>query len=480
MKALCFNRLDLVAKCVVLFALGTTVAKAQSKSMQVWDPPAITVFPDHNKVARSPDLLPSMVKDGELLFKAKFNILDGAGRPASTGDSKPTPRPRRDGDLFTRISGPDSNSCAGCHYQPKVGGSGEFVANVFVGAHFKDPPALSIAQEITNERNTISLFGSGSIELLAREMTRDLRTQREEGQRKAVAALKDVEIHLITKGVDFGRIFARPDGSYDETHLDGVDPDLVVKPFGVKGIAVSLREFSIAALNQHHGMQAIERFGWQRTGRQDFDEDGVAVEFTIGQLSALVLFQASLPAPSRLLPGAPFDTEVQRRGEQLFNKIGCATCHIPSLKLQANSFSEPNPYNRPGTITLSDVEGPIDLLLPAGGSGNGVQVNSDGTFSVFAFSDLKRHRICDSQEPFFCNERLRQDNVPTDEFLTAKLWDLATSAPYGHRGDCGTVSEVIIHHGGEAAQSRRQFQALFNEEKRALIAFLLSLGAGSY
>ncbi len=464
--------------CLLLIVLSAPGAAGQQQSQQLWDPPAVRVFPDHNTVARSPHLVPSLVRDGGLLFRARFNVLDGAGRPAATGDSKPTPRPRRDKDLFSRISGPDANSCAGCHNQPKIGGSGEFAVNVFVGAHFKDPPALSTARNVTNERNTIGLFGSGAIEMLAREMTRDLRARRDAGRLEAVKRSKDVAIHLITKGITFGTIIARADGTYDQSRLEGVDPDLVVKPFGVKGVAVSLREFSIAALNQHHGIQAIERFGWERTGRRDLDEDGIETEFTIGQVSALVLFQASLPGPLRSSKGTPDEIETRKQGEQLFSKAGCSSCHVPFLKLESAEFTEPNPYNRPGTATPADVEVPTVLSLPSGTFGGGIQRTPDSTLSVWAYSDLKRHRICDSGEPFFCNERLRQDNVPTDEFLTAKLWDLATSAPYGHRGDCGTVSEAILHHGGEATESRKRFQEMSDLEKRSLIAFLLSLGAG--
>ncbi len=61
--------------------------------------------------------------------------------------------------------------------------------------------------------------------------------------------------------------------------------------------------------------------------------------------------------------------------------------------------------------------------------------------------------------------------------MTMKLWDLATSAPYGHRGDCGTLSEVILAHGGEARAARQKFQSLSDAKKRSMIEFLLSLGA---
>jgi CxxC motif-containing protein (DUF1111 family) len=61
-------------------------------------------------------------------------------------------------------------------------------------------------------------------------------------------------------------------------------------------------------------------------------------------------------------------------------------------------------------------------------------------------------------------------------FLTAKLWDVATSAPYGHRGDLRTLSQAILSHGGEARPQREAFLRLPDEDKRALIAFLRTLG----
>ena len=441
------------------------------------DPPAITVFPSHDDVARDARLVRAMAEAGRLLFLARFNASDGAGRPSATGDSKPTVRRSRAAGEFIRTSGPDANSCSGCHNQPATGGSGDFAANVFVGAHFKDPPTTSIDLSVTSDRNTMGLFGSGAIEMVAREMTADLLAQRATALAAAARDATDVEIELYTKGVAFGTIVARSDGSYEASRLDGIDPDLVVKPFGVKGVAVSLREFSINALNQHHGIEAIERFGWARTGRRDFDDDGVDVELSPGQVSALVLFQALLPAPGRAEGTTISERAEIARGDQLFRAARCSTCHVPALPLSGDSFTEPNPYNRPGTAVPADLT-PIRAPLPAGPR-LGASTTPGGGLSVNAYTDLKRHRICDEAEPFFCNEQLRQDNVRIEQFMTPKLWDLATSAPYGHRGDCPTISEAIRHHSGEAADSRHLFQSMNGSDQRALIRFLLSLGRES-
>jgi cytochrome c peroxidase len=434
-----------------------------------WDSPAIKVFPDHNRVALNPALLPQLIDQGRQLFEAKFNELDGAGRPGATGDSKPTPRNPLNNIDLVRTSGPDAMACVSCHNQPTVGGSGDFVANAFVGAHFSDPPTNRIDSGVTNERNTTSISGAGLIEILAKEMTRELRLQRANALDTAKDSGTRQKVTLSAKGVHFGVIVALPDGTVDAVELEGVDYDLVVRPFGVKGVAASLREFTIAALNQHHGIQAIERFGWERTGRKDFDSDGVAEEFSIDHLTALVAFQAQLAPPKRSLSEDRIAREVELRGEELFEKIGCVSCHIPSLPVASMVFQEPNEYNRPGAVTPEDVRGTVDINLRTGGGNE---------YFVEAYTDLKRHNLCDNEITHFGNEKHKQDNVDTRLFLTAKLWDVATSAPYGHRGDLRTVSKAILSHGGEARQQRERFLRLPNADKKALIAFLCTLGRG--
>jgi CxxC motif-containing protein (DUF1111 family) len=272
---------------------------------------------------------------------------------------------------------------------------------------------------------------------------------------------------LLTKGVSFGEIVAAPDGVIDMTKLVGIDYDLVVRPFGVKGVAASIREFSIAALNQHHGIQAIERFGWERTGVRDFDGDGVEQEFSIGQLTALVVFQANLPAPRQVLSRSSPARAMEIRGQVLFSSIGCSQCHIPQLAVADRVFREPGPFNRPGAITPRDVAGTVDVRLGA----------TSHEVGVAAYTDLKRHDICDAEINHFCNEHRRQDNVDARLFLTAKLWDAATSAPYGHRGDLRTLSQAIVSHGGEARRVRDAFLQLNDDDKRCVIAFLRTLDA---
>jgi di-heme oxidoreductase (putative peroxidase) len=463
-----------IVACLLLLPVGPTSQLAAGQQAQNWDPPVIDVFPKHNEFASGQRSLPELIDIGRKLFRASFNRLDGAGHPNSTGDSKPTIRVTRDLQLFQRVAGPDANSCAGCHNRPIVGGAGDFATNVFVGAHLTDPPATKIDAMVTNERHTLSIFGAGAIEMIAREMTSELQDQRDSARMRTAATHSNERVRLEAKGVVFGYITVYPDGSYSTDEVRGIDSDLIVKPFGVKGVAVSLREFTIFALNQHHGIQPEERFGWARTGVHDFDGDGVENEFTVGQVTALTVYQASLPAPRRVPYSDSELARLARLGERRFEDAGCASCHQPSLPLRAAWFFEPSPFNRPGSIVPADVAGQIALPISVEPN-SGVYRTPEGEVRVQAFSDLKRHVICDSEDPYYCNERLRQDFVPTDQFLTTKLWNTGSSPNYGHRGDLTTVSEAIIHHSGEAKMARRTFLELTDEDKRAIIFFLKSL-----
>ena len=76
---------------------------------------------------------------------------------------------------------------------------------------------------------------------------------------------------------------------------------------------------------------------------------------------------------------------------------------------------------------------------------------------------------------FYCNEQLEQDFVPVDQFLTTKLWDAGTSAPYGHQGNLSSLYEAIVHHSGEAKASKEKFLKLESPQKKAIITFLKTL-----
>src|SRR5215467_14653997 len=110
-------------------------------------------------------------------------------------------------------------------------------------------------------------------------------------------------------------------------------------------------------MNHHHGMQSEERFGLDA----DPDGDGVANELTTADITAISLFQAALPVPGRVIPNNPAVEMANLGGEQLFDKVGCNSCHVNALPLNNHgwAYSEPSPYNPAGNLRLGPQNYPL-------------------------------------------------------------------------------------------------------------------------
>jgi cytochrome c peroxidase len=463
--------------CALSFASGALAHEPHTCPADFPDTPILAGHINHSDIIDGTLSFADVFESGRQLFVAAFNICDGQGRPATTGGGNI----RMPGQpSFIRTSAPDSNACSGCHAQPRTGGAGDFVANVFVLAQTLDPVIESVSSEFSNERNTLGMFGSGAIEMLAREMSLELQGQ--------ISGLADGEHTLSSKGADFdvviegGKVIAS----------SGLDTDLIIKPFHQAGVVVSVREFSVNAFNHHHGMQAEERFDLNQAKglKSDFDGDGVQRELTVGDITAATIFQAALGVPGRVLPDDQAGINAVNRGQALFESTiesggtGCAQCHIPSMTLNSRLFVEPNPFNPDGTFSDNSLSVSFDLTLD--GEAPRLEPTGSAGAIVRAYTDMKRHSLCDEigdPDPirYFCNEQLDQGRPEQDGrkgaefFITRKLWDVGSSAPYGHRGDLTTITEAILMHGGEARPSRDAFVGMPGDDQAAIVSFLKTL-----
>jgi len=448
----------------------------------------------------------ALIQFGERLFTASWTIADGGGRPRTKGtgaplvdQGAPLTFPRN----FNRLSGPDANSCAGCHNRPLVGGGGDIVANVFVlGQRFdfvtfdalgdavptrgaldeRSRPAT--LQTIANSRKTIGMFGSGFIEMLAREMTADLQAIRD-------STPPGASRRLVSKGMSFGTIGRRADGTWDAAQVTGLPapstrtaaamlpPSLVVRPFHQAGNVVSLRQFTNNAFNHHHGIQSEERFG---VG-VDADGDGVVNELTRADVTAVTLYQATLPVPGLVISRDPDVRKAVFAGRRRFRDVGCVACHVPQLPLRAGGwiFSEPNPYNPVGNAQPGEVAPLfVDLTSRALPPPRLRPVN--GVVYVPAYTDLRLHDITrgpddPDREPLDMNEAAGSPAffAGNSRFITRKLWGIANQHSFGHHGQYSTLREAVLAHAGEADDSRRRFESLSDSDQAAVIEFLKSL-----
>jgi len=449
--------------------------------------------------------LDTLLAHGALLFEASWTKQEGAGRPLTKGNGAPLSDPGAPLEFpfnMNRVSAPDANSCAGCHNLPRTGGGGDHVANVFVlgqrfdfatfdridavptrGAVDEDGVPVTL-QTIANERNTLGMFGAGFIEMLARQMTSDLQAIRDALAPGGFAVLE-------SKGVEFGTLARAPDGTWDTSGVTGLaapslatagaadPPSLIIRPFHQAGAVVSLREFTNNAFNHHHGIQTSERFG----AGADPDGDGFADEMTRADVTAVSLWQAQLAVPGRVIPN---DREVERAvltGEQVFEDIGCAGCHVPALPLDDRGwiYSEPSPFNPPGNLQVGEAPALSVDLTSRRLDRPRLEVRH-GVVMVPAYTDLKLHDITagpddpngeplDMQQPagspgFFAGNT---------RFLTRKLWGVANEPPYFHHGKYTTLREAVEAHRGEAEASHVAWNALTDYERDSVIEFLKTL-----
>ena len=170
------------------------------------------------------------IRRGSQLFQRKFTREQGQG--PNEGDCT--------GDIETNdaIGAGLSDSCAMCHGRPR--GSAGVGGNVATRPDSRDAPHL---------------FGLGLREMLADEITGDLRTIRQQAINQAEESGHSVTLPLLSKGIDYGRITAAPSGTVDTSNVQGVDPDLRVRPFFAQGKTMSIREFVVGALHKEMGIE---------------------------------------------------------------------------------------------------------------------------------------------------------------------------------------------------------------------------------
>ncbi len=403
-------------------------------------------------------------REGRRIFTTPFNKLDGMGDSYDPTDPDHTSlsngnRPSlQNNGTFLRINGLDAQTCQECHSVVSnatipvtlgIGGVGAANANaIFMPTNIDVADVANNGYADFNGRfiNPPFLFGAAGIEALGKEMTTDLLALKQQAFLNP-----NTIVSLDTKGINFGTI--SHDGStFDTTNVEGIEDDLVVRPFGRKGENFTTRDFDRGAARFHMGMQPVEVVG----AGVDGDGDGVVDELTIGEMSALHMFANLQKKPVfRPRPGAGF-------GFFLFNQTGCADCHKPMLITNTNThtFSFPDLGDDPAANVYASVNlrsFPMRFLnVPGAG------------VAIFPFADLKRHDMGPALAESF--------GSPLDaQFTTARLWGIADTAPYMHDGRALSLAEAVDMHGGDAAQARTNFTNLPNIQQVMILQFLRSL-----
>jgi hypothetical protein len=414
------------------------------------------------------------VRRGRQLFQRKFTREQGQG-PRVNEDST--------GDITaTRALGAGlMDSCAGCHGRPR--GAAGFGGDVVTRPDSRDAPHL---------------FGLGLQEMLADEITADLRATRGAAVNLARRSHRSVTLELRSKGIRYGRIRALPNGSVDRSEVQGVDADLRVRPFFAQGGTISIREFVIGAFKAEMGLEAPDEVLCAATdpvdpkpvvspagfvfdpridtferppvcsSDEDGDGDGVANEIDTALIDHMEFYLLNY-----FKPGTGAGNSRTRQGLALMNSVRCTSCHVQNLEIERDRrvadvetvhdpvrgiFNRLFATVRTQFVSQPDSE-PYPKLLPA----------EEPFLVANIFTDFKRHDL----GPAF-HEREYDGSLVT-QFMTEPLWGVGTTAPYGHDGRSITLEEVILRHGGEAQAARDSFAALSPDDRRKIAEFLQTL-----
>jgi len=411
------------------------------------------------------------IRRGRQIFQRKFLRTQGVGPLAGDGV----------GDINTNLAlgAGLSDSCSTCHGRPH--GSGGVGGDVVTRPDSRDAPHL---------------FGLGLKEMLADEITTELRQIRAQAVAQAQQRNRRVTKHLVSKEINYGNITARPDGSVDTSQVSGVDPDLRVKPFFHHGGTISIREFIVGAFNDEMGMQAVDpelmsaHNGARITtparmildGAQDqikapptdnpaadSDNDGVANELPASIIDFMEFYLLNYFKPATYQ-----QTAFTKRGRETFQQIGCAQCHVPDLLINRDRrVADVETAYDPDNGIFNNLFATATPLFNQNDDRSGFPVLKSPKLNPFLvrniFTDFKRHDL----GPNF-HER-NYDGTMHTQFLTTPLWGVGSTAPYGHDGRSINLAEVILRHGGEAQAARDAFAALSPRQQARVIEFLNSL-----
>ncbi|NNE91946.1 MAG: c-type cytochrome, partial [Verrucomicrobiales bacterium] len=201
----------------------------------------------------------------------------------------------------------------------------------------------------------------------------------------------------------------------------------VVGWFGWKANQHSVRTQTAAAF--FHDMGVSSDFHLESFDKPEIDRHN---------LERVVLYLQTLAPPAQ----RDRENPAVMRGEKLFRSAKCAVCHVPELQ----TGKHPD-----GIAQLSN-----QVIRP--------------------FTDLLLHNMGDGLA-----DGLIDHSADGDEWRTPPLWGIGlTETVSGHTfflhdGRARNLTEAILWHGGEGADSAESFRKMTAKERDDLLAFLNSL-----
>ena len=152
------------------------------------------------------------------------------------------------------------------------------------------------------------------------------------------------------------------------------------------------------------------------------------------------------------------------QGHSLFEKLGCATCHVEALttapagtKINGGTFALPNAL---GSVTFYPYG---DFLMHDVGTGDGI---------LQATREHYGHRVFQMMSGYLSKQNFESSR---NKIRTAPLWGVRLRPRLMHDGQSLTLRDAILRHRGEAIHVTQRFEKSKKEDQEAILEFLKSL-----
>lgn len=343
--------------------------------------------------------------------------------------------------LFNRVYSPEEgigplfneNQCSACHTSPAPGGTTGF-ERVVKGTRFGED---GVCDPLAHE-------GGENVRTQATPLMRALGVERQEDPPSATEIGRFTTPFLfglgLVEAIPDQTILAREDpGDADGDGVSGragrtVDGRL--GRFGRKAELATIADFNDTALRFEMGLTTpsspseVAHEGRPMPPEADPAQDPEVDEATVRLLEAFVRYLAP-PAPAAPRSEAHGDTI--EAGRELFQRIGCADCHVPTMRT-----------------------GPSD-------------VPALDRKTVALYSDLLLHDMGPDLASV-CGVAASPAETRTEMLMGLHHRDI-----YLHDGRASTVEDAILAHGGEARRAREAFAALPWSWRQYVLTFLGTL-----
>jgi len=376
---------------------------------------------------------------------------NGIAQPPGDSYALDQTRFEQDHDARTGL-GPvfNARACVDCHQNPVSGGSSQFT-EVRAGHNDIDGNFVAATVPINDGANIIanrSIINDRALIPQAQEHIPDAENIR--ALRAALNTLGDGFVEAIDDSTLKAIAQHQLEAGGGRIHGEAVEVPVLEAPgqtrigrFGWKDQHSSLLSFiGDAYLNEMGVTNRLRPKDVTPVGKITSDPEDNPDNLGLADIDHFAQFIRGTKAPPRDAILAA--SVASQAGEQLFEKIGCAICHVSTI-----------------------------VTAPAGTVING------GTFTI---PDALGNKIIHPYSDFLLHDIHTGDGIvqtpPQDtanKLRTVPLWGLRMHPRHMHDLSSLTLEDAIERHGGEAAHVRDRFRELRRAEKQALFTFLNSL-----